>query len=254
MIRCLFILLLVVTLGARAENAVDTLTAAGVGEFTAAYQAWSGERFAAAAGIFRQASTNAAATATNFYWLGVAEFHRALQLQSVSAESPDAPAALDAAVTALNQAVKLDEQQAESYALLGTIYGMKINGSLLRAAWYGPRVAKCRSKALEFGAANPRVQYLLGVCQFHTAKKKAAWEETLATLLQAEKLFVAEAATAATALSPRWGGDSCLTFIGRTYERLGQLPEAANYFRKALALHPADHVAKAALQRIEQAK
>lgn len=246
--------MLAATLGARAENAAEKLAAAGVGEFTAAYSAWSGERFAAAAELFRQASTNAAATATNFYWMGVAEFHRALQLQSVSAESSDAAEALDAAVTALSQALKLDERHAESQALLGTIYGMKINGSLLRAAWYGPRVAKCRGKALGFGAANPRVQYLLGMCQFHTAKKKAAWEETLVTLLSAEKLFAAEAETVATPLSPRWGGDSCLTFIGRTYERLGQRAAAADYFRKALALHPQDHVAQAGLKRTAETK
>ena len=63
----------------------DQLTAAGVAEFTAAYQAWDGQRFAAAAELFRQASTNAPASSTNFYWLGAAEFHRMLQLRSLPA-------------------------------------------------------------------------------------------------------------------------------------------------------------------------
>ena len=49
--------------------------------------------------------------------------------------------------------------------------------------------------ALKHGASNPRVQYLLGMCQFHTAKKPAAWQEALTTLLKAEKLFEAEAKT-----------------------------------------------------------
>ena len=42
----------------------------------------------------------------------------------------------------------------------------------------------------------------------------------------------------------------CLTFIGRTYEALGQRTEAADYFRKALARHPADHTAREGLARV----
>jgi hypothetical protein len=35
---------------------------------------------------------------------------------------------------------------------------------------------------------------------------------------------------------------------------LGQRAEAADYFRKALAEHPADHVAKEGLARVEERK
>ncbi len=245
------------TLLAHAESAADKLTVAGIAEFTAAYQAWDGAQFAAAAETFRRASTNTSATATNFYWLGTAEFHRLLQLQNAPGSctnEANIQAALDAAVDALMLAVKLNERHAESHALLGTLYGMKINGSLLRGLRFGPRVAKHEELALQDGAANPRVQYLLGMCQFHTAKKPAAWRETLATLLAAEKLFAAEAQTTAAPLDPRWGRDSCLSFIGRTYELLGQPKEAADYFRKALAIHPQDHVAQAGLKRIAAKK
>jgi tetratricopeptide (TPR) repeat protein len=255
MIRGVFILMLFAALLARAESVADKLTAAGVAEFTAAYQAWDGARFATATGIFQQASTNSSATATTFYWLGVGHFHRMLHLQNDPAgEAAAAAAERDAAVAALTTAVKLNPRHAESQALLGTLYGMKINGSLLRAAWFGPRVAKSQSLALASGATNPRVQYLLGTCQFHTAKKPAAWQEALTTLLAAEKLFVAEAKVAATPLEPRWGHGSCLTFIGRAYEQLARRQEAAEYFRKALAIYPADHLAKAGLKRVLENK
>jgi tetratricopeptide (TPR) repeat protein len=253
MIRFVSILTLCSALLAHAESAADQLTAAGIAEFTAAYQAWDGERFTAAAATLRQASTNGTATATNFYWLGAAEFHRMLQLQnSPGCETNQAAsaAALDAAMDALTAAVRLDERHAESHALLGTLFGMRINGSLLRGLRFGPGVAKHQNAALKSGAANPRVQYLLGMCQFHTAKKPAAWREALATLLAAEKLFAAEARTAAATLAPRWGHDSCLTFIGRAYEKLEQPQEAAEYFRKALAIHPQDHVAQDGLKRV----
>jgi len=242
---------------AQADTRADKLAAAGVAEFIAAYQAWDGARFGAAAELFRQAGSNAPTSSTCFYWLGVAQFHRMLQLQTLPAASSNqlaADAAMDAALSALNLAVKLDQRHAESHALLGTLYGMKIDGNLLRAARFGPRVQTHRRQAMEFGADNPRVRYLLGTCQFHTAKKPAAQRESLASFLAAEKLFAAEAQRASGPLEPRWGHSTCLTFIGRTYELLGRRPEAAGYFRKALAQHPADHVAREGLARVTEGK
>lgn len=242
---------------ARGDGASDKLAAAGVAEFTTAYQAWDGARFGAAAELFRQATSNAPTSSTCFYWLGAAQFHHLLQLQMLPASPTNqlaADAAMDTALEALNMAVKLDERQAESHALLGTLYGIKIDGNLLRAARFGPRVQTHCRKAMEFGADNPRVRYLLGTCQFHTARKPAAQREALASFLAAEKLFVAEARRAAGPLEPRWGYSSCLTFLGRTYELLGERTQAADYFRNALTQHPADHLAKEGLARVTEKK
>jgi tetratricopeptide (TPR) repeat protein len=238
-----------------ARAALNDLSAAGIAEFTAAYQAWDGARFAAAAELFRRASTNAPANATNFYWLGVAQFHRMLQLQSAPPNRTNeaaAKSAMEDAVGALTLAVKLDERHAESHALLGTLYGMKINGSLFRGIRFGSQVAKHQELALQHGASNPRVRYLLGMCQFHTAKKSADWQAALQTLLLAEELFEKEAKTSTAPLAPRWGHDSCLTFIGRTYEALGQKKEATDYYHKALEQHPQDHVAQAGVKRVAE--
>jgi tetratricopeptide (TPR) repeat protein len=258
MLRVNFILIgLLATLPLQASAASNGFSAAGVAEFTAAYQAWDGARFAAAAESFRRATTNAPTNVTNFYWLGAAHFHRMLQLQNSPGHRTNeaaARAALDAAVDALTVAVKLDERHAESHALLGTLYGMKIDGSLLRGARFGPRVGKHQKLALNYGTANPRVQYLFGMCQFHTANKPAEWQAARQTLLKAEKLFEAEAKTTAAPLDPRWGYDSCLTFLGRTCELLGQRKEAVVYFRHALAMHPADHLAKEGLKRASENK
>jgi tetratricopeptide (TPR) repeat protein len=242
---------------ARAEGLSAKLTAAGIAEFQAAYQAWDGQRFAAAAELFRQATTNAPGSSTNFYWLGAAQFHQMLQLQTPLASLTNklaADAAMDSALAALATAIKLDARHAESHALLGTLYGMKIDGNWVRGLRFGPKVQKHCKQALELGADNPRVRYLLGTCQFHTANKPAAQREALASFLAAEKLFTAEAQRAAGPLEPHWGRSTCLTFIGRTYELLGQRTEAADYFRKALALHPADHVAKEGLARVAEKK
>jgi tetratricopeptide (TPR) repeat protein len=238
-----------------ADEKSDFLTKAGIKEFAAAYDKWDAVGFATAAGLFEQACASAPHSCTNYYWLGAAQFHRMLQLRSLPPSRTNtlaAAAAMDAALAAIETAVDLDERHAESHALLGTLYGMKIDGNLLRAARFGPRVQKHRKKAMELGADNPRVRYLLGTCQFHTARKTAALRETLASFLAAEKLFVAEARRPAGPLEPRWGHSSCLTFVGRTYELLGQRAEAAGYFRQALAEHPADFLAKEGLARITE--
>lgn len=248
---------LLAILSVQVRAASKDLVANGVAEFTAAYQAWDGARFAAAAELFRRAAANAPTNATPLYWLGAAQFHRMLQLQHASPNRTNkaaAKTALDAAVDALTLAVELDERHAESHALLGTLYGMKIDGSLLRGARFGPRVAKHQDLALKHGASNPRVQYLLGMCQFHTAKKPAEWRAALQTLLKAERLFEAEAKPTAAPLDPRWGQSSCLTFLGRTYEVLGQRKVALDYFRRALAMHPADQLAKEGLKRASASK
>jgi tetratricopeptide (TPR) repeat protein len=249
MLRKTLLLSLVGTILVRADPAADKLTAAGIAEFTAAYQAWDGARFVKAADLFHQAGVKAPNSAINPAWRGAALFHRMLQLQSAS-EPKGASAAMDAAVASLESAIKLDSGNAESHALLGTLYGMKIEGSMLRAIRYGPTVQKHQEQALKNGATNPRVRYLLGTGQFHTADDAASRREALNTLLAAEKLFKAEAAKPAKPFEPRWGHSTCLTFIARSYEALGQKTEAVTYYQKALAVHPADHVAKAGLARL----
>jgi tetratricopeptide (TPR) repeat protein len=253
MIRVLAILLvLLLPRFAQADLEADQLTMAGVVEFTNACQTWDAGRLAKAADLFRQACTNASATATNYCWLGTAEFYRALQLLGLpenKANKLAAGAALDRGVVALVQAIKLNGDHAESHALLGTIYGMKISDNVLRAVWLGPRVQHELKLALLTGENNPRVRYLIGTCRFYTAMGSASRREALAELLTAEKLYAAEAKAPASALESRWGRDSCLTFIGFCYESLGQRDMAANYFRKALVLHPQDGLALAGLKR-----
>jgi tetratricopeptide (TPR) repeat protein len=255
--RSFGILILLVAFLAQAGPSGEELTFEGVRCFKTAYQAWDGGQFAVAADLFRQATTNAPQSSTNFYWLGTAHFHHMLQLQHQTAARSNkiaAAEAMDGALAALEQAVKLNPRDAESHALLGTIYGMKIDGNLVRALRFGPRVEKHCKQALELGADNPRTRYLLGTCQFHTAKKAAEQQEALATFLKSEQLFEAEAKIPAGPLDPRWGYDTCLTFIGRSYEQLGQRTKAADYFRKALAMHPADHLAKEGLKRVSEDK
>jgi len=248
MIRTLAIALLAAMEIAAADPAGDRAMRAGIGTFQEAYRTWNAEGFTNAARQFQQLP----ATSRSHYWRGVALFHRMLQLRSQHPpQEKSARTAMDQAIAALEAAVKLDASEAESHALLGTLYGMKIDGGFLRGIRFGPRVQDHLKIALAKGGENPRVRYLLGASRFHIANNHADYRSALATLLHAEKLFAAEAAhPPEDPLAPRWGQSSCLTFIGRAYLELADRKHAANYFRKALALHPGDHIARRELDAL----
>lgn len=227
----------------------ESLVATGIVEFTAAYQAWDEAGFARAAGIFGQACAKETNSGTNVYWKGVAEFHRLLHLLGTPTNQVAATKALHDALATLTLAVKLDERNAENHALLGTLYGMSIAESPVRAVWLGRRVMNEQAKALEFGPTNPRVQYLLGMSHYHAPAMWGGKSEALACLLKAEKLFTAEAEQPAGPVAPRWGRSNCLAFIGKTYDALGQPAEAEKYFRKALAVNPHDKLAQSEMEK-----
>lgn len=252
MIRILTIAILAVTHATAADPAAERLTRSGVAAFREAYRAWDADGFRKAAGQFGQAAKHDPADPRIHYWRGTAWFHLMLQLRSQQPpREKTAEEAMEEAIKSLEAAVRLDPWDAESHAMLGTLYGMKIHGGMLRAIRYGPRVQEHQKQALAHGARNPRVRYLLGAARFHTAENQADFRQALATLQEAEKFFSAEGATAReNSTAPRWGRSSCLTFIGRSYLRLGDRKNAAAYFRKALAAHPNDHVAKRELDQL----
>lgn len=253
MIRRLLLAFLAGTLLLQADETAERISREGMTEFQSAHQAWDAERFAKAEEYFRKAAERSPESATYHYWHGVAAFHRMLQHRSLSpsaAHESAADAAMKTAEAAFEKAIERDDKHAESHALLGTILGMKIKGGMLRAIRFGPSLQKHQKQALAAGPENPRVRYLLGTGLLHTANNQADRQTALNTLLEAEKLFIAEAKKPPGPLEPRWGHSSCLTFIGKANEGLGAQAKAAGYYRKALAAHPADHVARDGLKRV----
>jgi len=246
MIRKLACVIVILTVLARADEPTDKLMASGIEEFSTAFRAWDGAQFGKSAETFRQAGAQNPKSAAAYYWRGAALFHQMLQLQHPPdghARPKEADAVMVHAIRAFETALALDSEHAESHALLGTLYGMKIKSGLFAILRYGPLVQDHQKQALKSGATNPRVRYLLGVGQLHTATDAAGLQEALNTLLAAEKLFSHELKRPAKPFAPRWGHSSCLSFIGKTYETMGKHADALVYYRKALAMHPADHAA-----------
>jgi len=253
MFRVLILTLCFVSLSLRADSVTNPPPVlAGIAEFKAAFQAWDGARFAHAAELLTQATVQEPNNVTNFYWLGVTEFHHMLQLRSVPGKADPAEVAQAAALEALTTAVKLDGHNAECHALLATIYGIRIGDRWIRALRLGPSAMSHSKAAMKDGATNPRVRYLLATGEYYMASGKSDLRKALKDLLLAETYFAREATNAAGPLEPRWGRTSCCTFIGLTYEKLDDRAHAAEYFRKSLAQHPADHLAQTSLKRVTQ--
>ena len=228
------------------------MAASGVAEFNAAFKSWDADGFQRAAGLFCKAAENEPTSVSYKYWEGISQFHRMLQIESRPGgkESPPARSALDAALKAFDRALELDADHAECHALIATLFGMKIHNNMLSAVRYGPMLQQHQKEAVRLGTKNPRVKYLLGVGLLHTARDDEAKRKALDTLLAAEKLFADEASQPGDPLSPRWGSNSCRTFIGVAYKMLGRNAEAIDYFNRALAEHPSDHIARQELAAV----
>ena len=247
MIRALTILFLA-TLTLQADPLND-----GVRTFRDAYRNWDSAKFWNATRDFKQATADKPKSAEAHTWLGTAHFHRMLQIQS-RPQTPKLKAAADgdreAAIKALEQAVKLDPKQAEAQAMLGTLYGMKITGAV-SGMRHGRKVQKHKNLALEHGAKTPRVHYLLGVARLKTAKKEKEILEAIKSLLLAEALYKAEAKHGRKADEPAWGKDACLAFLGEAFFQLHKPTKARDYFRKALAERPNNQTAKDGLKKLK---
>ncbi len=251
MIERLTIGLLLAGLLARAGDGDAALTAAGVKEFTAAYASADVAGLAKAAELFKQACDRSPDAARAYYWEGAADFQRAVLLfgSRGSAGHKEVRKALDSALGALTTAVKLNERDAESHALLANAYGISIAVNPLRAPWFGPRAYHHQQSALRYGPDDPRVLYLVGTCQFHGPATLGGKPEAMRHLLKAEELFADEATRPADPLEPRWGRSGCLTFIGQAYDALGKRLDAETYYRKALAVNPQDPLAREGLKQ-----
>ncbi|MGA0853250.1 MAG: tetratricopeptide repeat protein, partial [Luteolibacter sp.] len=245
MIRAWLTVMMLLAVTAAAEPSADELRREGITAFRQGYRNWSPEEFGKAAWQFAQAVKREPASAENHYWLGVARFHRMLSYRHQNPpQEQRAENMMNQAIEAFETAVHLAPAHAECHALLGTLYGMKINGSMLRGIRYGPKVQEHQKQALAQGAKNPRVIYLLGASRYHVAKDNHDFREALATLQKAAALFSDETVAAPDCLKPLWGRSSCLTFIAHCHLRLGHQDQALNYYRQALELHPADHIAR----------
>ena len=143
-------------------------------------------------------------------------------------------ALLEEAESFLERSVEI-EPMADSYALLASVIGMRIDGPV-SAMSLGMRSGAAMSRAKEVGPDNPRVRLLEGISAFHTPGMFGGGHEAaLEHFLAAIELFAEDAPQS---LLPAWGHAETYAWLGQTHAALGQVEEARTAYERALEMEP----------------
>ena len=147
-------------------------------------------------------------------------------------DSKNAERVLDDAITAVQQAIALNDKSADSHALLADLYGRKISfGGFFAGPRYGPKIDAENKKAVALDANSPRVQASLGR-QYLLAPKMFGGNVDLAI----------EHFLKATQLDPK--SDENFVWLAIAYRKKGDAASADKALQDALRLNPRSEFAK----------
>lgn len=158
-----------------------------------------------------------------------------LASQTMETDTDASHALLDEAESFLERSVEI-QPITESYALLASVIGMRIDGPV-SAMTLGMRSGAAMDRAKALGPPNPRVRLLEGVSAFHTPSAFGGGHEAaLEHFLAAIELFAEDEPTPPL---PAWGHAEAYAWLGQTHVALGQAEAARTAFERALELEPA---------------
>ena len=147
----------------------------------------------------------------------------------------DRSALLDDAVDLLTRDLDADDGNAESHALLASVYGMQID-SAWKGMTLGRRASRASARALELAPANPRVLLQDGVGKLHTPGMFGGGADRAeAMLLRALAAFRTEPPDRPW---PRWGRIDTYAWLGQISAERGDLAAARRYYQQALEVEP----------------
>jgi tetratricopeptide (TPR) repeat protein len=238
-----------------AQGSVLSSLQGGIDELNRGYDEWNIERFHRAEEIFEGASKRAPDNYLPYYWKGVAQFHMILFYYGDGKQPKDEgkrEESIEAALATLEQAIALNADDSESYALLGVITGMKIAEKPVSAVWLGSKVMKYKKKALESDPENPRVHYLTGTSYYYAPGFLGGREKSLEHFLKAEELYEREMGAGKDPVQPQWGYSACLAFTAKVYAKAGEGERAEVYYTKALRVNPNDKLAQKGLAELKE--
>lgn len=221
--------------------------------FHASYLQWDDAGFERVIERCETALASSPGNADLWYWKGTAEFHLALhRIGETNAPRHRVVDLLKDARESFESLLEIEPEHGEAHALLANAIGLRIAQQPLSAVWRGAKVTRHKDRALERAPENPRVQYLLASSYYHAPHILKGKDRGLDRFLRAEELFEQEAARPAEPGDPRWGHNSCLAFIGRIYEDMGELRKARDYYARALEINPDGKMAGEGLARVRE--
>lgn len=161
------------------------------------------------------------------------------QISTPAAETADL---LDEAARLLEEATEMDDQFAEAYALLASVYGTRIGAAGWKALFIGsllvPRYNEAIERAVTLEPNNPRIVLQEGIGAFFTPRIAGGGDAKAEALLRrAARLFKQESAGHQW---PNWGRERAHAWLGIVLEKRGDAIGARAEYEKALALSPED--------------
>ena len=147
----------------------------------------------------------------------------------------DRAALLDDAVELLTRDLEADDGNAESHALLASVYGMQID-SAWKGMTLGRRASRASARALELAPGNPRVLLQDGVRKLYTPGMFGGGADRAeAMLYRALAAFRTEPPDRPW---PRWGLIDTYAWLGQISVEREDFDAARRYYEQALDVEP----------------
>ncbi len=234
--RFAFVLMLSITPAtATAAAAVDTSLIAAKRSLQEAVTAGRPEALLKARAQFQARSAADPASAALHYWVAVASWRVAPILMQTDRKK--AELITKDGLAHCDEALRLNENLAEGYAVKGGLMGMMTLFDPASMMTLGPQSEANIYRALGMAPKNPRVRLFQGI---GTLNKPAQFgggpDKALEMFKQAQALFAADSAGDPAAAD--WGREDASLWAGQAAMRLGDFVAARDFFVSALKLSP----------------
>jgi len=235
------------------DDTVEKMIREGITQIDASLKTWDKNEILSAKAAFEKAVMVAPQNTHALYWKAYADYRLAILSLYVRQRDENAGKQyIDESIKTLEQVIEFNDADVESYALLGSLTGMKIQFNPLSGMWLGPKSQGYFEKALTLTKENPRVYYLMGIGTLHTpAMFGGGPKKAIPQLDQAIQLFEQEGLSkVGDLLTPTWGLDECYSTLGNAYEKMDDLDKAKAHYLKALEINPNSRRAQSELAKI----
>ena len=153
-------------------------------------------------------------------------------MAGLTGQQDQAAQALDVAQSTLEQLTSA-QPEAESLALLSSVYGMQIGNNPLKGALYGPKSNKAIQQATKLDPANPRVALIKAISAYNTPAAVGGSKQSAIDLSsKAIELY------AQPCQQLCWGHAEAYTWRGLAKQELGDKAGAIADWTKATEVEP----------------
>jgi len=138
----------------------------------------------------------------------------------------------------LDQAMKIDKQFADAYALYGALLGFEISLKPDKAMLLGMQIPKYFGQALKKDPTNPRVNFLMGTNLLYTPEAFGGGPDNAISYYQKAIRFYDEQ-KCENELEPCWGKEEAYTQLAIVFlEFKGDTTQAVDLLEKAIEINP----------------